>query len=141
MIVLDTNVVSEMMRASPSEAVVAWMARQPARSLYITSIVVAEISHGILLLPAGRRRNAIQAAADAMFQVEFAERILVFDAPAAQAYARIAAGRRRAGRPMSAFDAQIAAMALCARASLATRNVPDFEGCGVALVDPWAGGT
>lgn len=137
MIVLDTNVVSELMRASPAEDVTNWIADQPAQSLYITSITLAEIVHGIFLLPAGKRRNAIQTAAESMFSVEFGGRILPFEASAARTFAKIAVDRRHAGRPISAFDAQIAAIALTARASLATRNVSDFEGCGLKLINPW----
>ena len=121
MIVLDTNVVSELMRASPAENVFDWVAGQPAQSLYITSISLAEIVHGILL-----------------FSVEFGGRILPFEASAARAYAKIAVDRRHAGRPISSFDAQIAAIALVARATLATRNVSDFEGCGLKLMNPWS---
>jgi predicted nucleic acid-binding protein len=137
MIVLDTNVVSELMRAKPSGAVVRWIAAQPAASLYVTSITLAEVFHGIALLPAGQRRGAIQAAAESMFEVEFGGHVLSFDGAAARAYAGIAADRRQAGRPISNFDAQIAATALVARASLATRNISDFEGCGLKLVNPW----
>ena len=137
MIVLDTNVVSELMRAKPSGSVVGCIAARPAAGLYVTSITVAEILHGVALLPAGRRRDAIRAAAESMFEVEFGDHVLPFDGPAARAYASIAADRRHAGRPISAFDAQIAATALVARASLATRNVADFEGCGVKLLNPW----
>lgn len=137
MIVLDTNVVSELMRASPEEGVFNWIADQPAQSLYITSISLAEIVHGILLLPAGKRRNAIQSAAESMFSVEFGGRILPFEESAARTYAKIAVDRRHAGRPISSFDAQIAAITLTARASLATRNVSDFEGCGLKLINPW----
>jgi predicted nucleic acid-binding protein len=138
-IILDTNVVSELMRASPSEAVVRWVATQPASGLYITSIAQAEILHGILLLPAGKKRSAIQVAAESMFAVEFNGRVLAFDGDAARAYAMIAADRRRAGRPISQFDAQIAAIALTARATLATRNLSDFEGCGLKILNPWDG--
>jgi predicted nucleic acid-binding protein len=137
MIVLDTNVVSELMRASPDESVLGWVAAQPAASLHVTSVTQAEILHGILLLPAGKKRAAIQAAADAMFAAEFAGRILPFASGAAADYARIAAERRKAGRPISQFDAQIAAIAVSSRASIATRNVADFEGCGVKVIDPW----
>jgi predicted nucleic acid-binding protein len=137
MIVLDTNVVSELMRAKPSGAVVRWVAARPAASLYVTSITLAEIFHGVALLPAGRRRESIQAAAESMFEVEFGGHVLPFDGIAARAYAAIAAARREAGRPISNFDAQIAATALIARASLATRNVADFEGCGLNLLNPW----
>jgi hypothetical protein len=136
-IVLDTNVLSELMKPDPSARVAAWAARQPARSLYVTSVTQAEILYGILVLPSGRKRSAIEAAAIAMFDTEFARRVLSFDAEASVHYARIAAERRRMGRPISHFDAQIAAMAGVAGASLATRNVSDFEHCGVDVVNPW----
>jgi toxin FitB len=137
MIVLDTNVVSELMRRAPAKGVVDWVAGQPAASLCVTSITQAEILHGLMLLPTRRRRSGLEAAALAMFSNEFGGRILGFGPEAAVAYAEIAARRRRAGRPFSHFDAQIAAIARVAGAALATRNVADFEGCGVAVIDPW----
>jgi toxin FitB len=115
------------------------MATQPAASLYTTSITQAEILHGLMLLPAGKRRAAIEAAATAMFEEDFAGRILAYGSDAALPYARIAAERRRFGRPISQFDAQIAAIARVTGATLATRNVADFAGCGVKVVDPWQG--
>ena len=137
MIVLDTNVLSELMRAAPAQRVVRWVADQSATSLYTTSITQAEVLHGVMLLPAGKRRAAVEAAAEAMFKEVFAGRILGFGSDAAYPYARIAAQRRRAGRPISHFDAQIAAIAHCAGALIATRNIGDFEGCGVRVVNPW----
>jgi predicted nucleic acid-binding protein len=136
-ILLDTNVVSELMKSAPAEAVVGWTAAQPASSLYTTSITQAEVFHGILLLPSGKRRRAIEAAAQAMFSEEFEGRILAFGSEAALPYARIAADRRRAGRPISGFDAQIAAIARTVGAVIATRNVADFAECGVEVVNPW----
>ena len=137
MILLDTNVLSELMRPAPVATVMRWMAVQPATSLYTTSITQAEILHGILLLPSGRRRTAIAAAAEAMFNEDFGGRILPFGSDAARPYALIAADRRRAGHPISHFDAQIAAIARSAGAAIATRNVTDFDGCGVPVIDPW----
>jgi predicted nucleic acid-binding protein len=137
MIVLDTNVVSELMKPEPAEAVVSWMGGAPAASFYTTSITEAEILHGILLLPAGRRRRTIEATATAMFREDFSGRVLAFDEGSARPYAEIATERRRAGRPMSHFDAQIAAIARSRNAVLATRNVSDFEGCGIETVNPW----
>ena len=137
MIILDTNVLSELMKPAPAESVVRWMAAQPATSLYTTSITQAEIFHGIMLLPSGRRRNAFEAAAEAMFNEDFAGRILPFGSDAARPYARIAAERRRAGRPISHFDAQIAAIARSTGAAIATRNVADYAGCGVKVINPW----
>lgn len=139
MIILDTNVLSELMKAAPAGGVVAWVAAQPGAGLYTTSVTQAEILHGLMLLPKGRRRVALEAAATAMFAEDFRGRILGFGSDAAPAYARIASERRRAGRPISQLDAQIAAIAATAGATIATRNVADFEGCGVALVDPWQG--
>jgi len=136
-IVLDTNVISEMMKPEPTERVARWMAAQPATSLYTTAITQAEILHGVMLLPAGRRRSAVEAAAEAMFRGDFGGRVLPFGSDAARVYARIASDRGRAGRPISHFDAQIAAIARCTGAAVATRNVSDFGGCGVQVIDPW----
>jgi hypothetical protein len=138
-IVLDTNVLSELMKATPADSVMRWIASQPATSLYTTSITQAEILHGIMLLSAGKRRNAFEGAAQAMFNEDFAGRILPFGSDAAAPYARIAAARRRAGHPISHFDAQIAAIAHSAGAAVATRNVSDFDGCGVKVINPWEG--
>jgi hypothetical protein len=137
MIVLDTNVVSELMKATPDRYVVKWVAAQPHAGLFTTSITQAEILHGIMLLPSGKRRAAIADAAEAMFLEDFGGRILPFNSDAAHPYARIASERRRAGRPISHFDAQIAAIAHSARATVATRNTTDFDDCGVRVVNPW----
>jgi toxin FitB len=137
MILLDTNVLSELMRPAPAESVMRWMASQPVTGLYTTSVTQAEIFHGIMLLPAGRRRKGFEAAAEAMFDQDFHGRILAFGSDAARPYARIAAERRRAGRPISHFDAQIAAIARSAGADIATRNVADYDGCGVKVINPW----
>ena len=137
MIVLDTNVVSELMKAAPDPGVARWTAQQPAASLYVTSVTQAEILYGVSRLGAGRRRSALEAASTGVFNEDFGGRILAFGSEAAQAYARIAAQRERAGHPISQFDAQIAAIVFMARATLATRNVRDYEGCGIKLVNPW----
>jgi toxin FitB len=136
-IVLDTNVLSELMRPAPEAMVTNWVAAQAAANLFITTITQAEILHGVLLLSPGRRRDAIEAAAEAMFEEDFAGRILPFGSHAARAYAEVAVARRQSGRPISQFDAQIAAIAKSAGASVATRNVADFAGCGVNVIDPW----
>jgi toxin FitB len=137
MIILDTNVLSELMKPKPATKVVDWMAAQPAARLHTTSITQAEILHGLMLLPPGRRRSALQAAATSMFAEDFGGRILGFGTDAAPPYAQIASDRRRAGRPISHFDAQIAAIARFTGATIATRNTADFDGCGVTVVDPW----
>lgn len=139
MIVLDTNVISEMLRPAPDARVSAWLAAQHGPEVYLTAICEAELKYGVAVLPEGRRRDALTNAVEAILAQEFAGRILAFDSAAAAAYAQIAAARRASGRPVSQFDAQIAAIARTHRAMLATRNTADFEGCGVELVDPWRG--
>ncbi len=136
MIILDTNVVSEMMRPIPQPVVLTWFAAQAAEDVNITSVTMAEILFGIELLPAGKRRNAVQVGANRTFGV-FAGHILPFDERAAHAFSLIASSRRQKGRPMSEFDAQIAAIARANSAILATRNTDDFEHCGVKLINPW----
>lgn len=140
MIVLDTNVLSEMMRPSPAGAVSDWFARQARTSLFTTALTQAEILYGLALLPEGQRRHALIAAAQTIFAEDLSGRILPFDTDAAPPYAEIAAARRAAGQPISQIDAQIAAIARSRGAALATRNVRDFHNCGVAVIDPWAPG-
>lgn len=138
MIILDTNVISELMRAEPAPAVLAWIQSQPGLGLFTTTLAQAEILYGLALLPEGKRRDALQAAARAMFAADFADRILSFDTSAAPVYAQIAAARRLAGRPIAQIDAQIAAITRARGARLATRNVMDFEACGIELINPWS---
>ncbi|MBV9237742.1 MAG: type II toxin-antitoxin system VapC family toxin [Xanthobacteraceae bacterium] len=137
MILLDTNVLSELMRPAPSVAVENWIGRQPVASIFISAITEAELRYGVALLPEGRRQVQLLAKIEAMLAEDFAGRILPFDSPAASAYADIAVTRRRLGRPMSQADAQIAAIASSRGASLATRNMDDFLDCGIDVVDPW----
>ena len=136
-ILLDTNVLSEVLRSRPDKAVLAWLAAQPGESLFVSAVTQAEMLLGARLLPESKRRQQLQDALDAMFAEDFADRVLPFDSAAAAAYADLVAARRSAGRPISQFDAQIAAIALSRRAGLATRNVSDFEGCGLAVNNPW----
>lgn len=137
MILLDTNVLSELMRPKPAPEVEVWVAGQPATALFISAITEAELRFGLALLPDGARREALAQAVEAVLAEDFAGRILPFDSSVAEAYAQIAADRRRSGRPISQFDAQIASTARSRNAPLATRNVGDFEGCGIQLIDPW----
>jgi len=137
MIILDTNVISELMRAEPAPQVLAWIKGQAGSSLFTTTLSQAEILYGLALLGEGERREALQAAARAMFETDFADRILSFDTTAAPIYAQIAVARRLGGRPIAQIDAQIAAVARARGARLATRNVKDFEACGIELIDPW----
>ena len=139
-VVLDTNVISELMRPEPHPAVLAWVAAQPRTTLYTTGISQAEILFGIAVLTKGRRRTALAAAAEAMFAEDLADRILPFDSAAAAHYATIVVARREMGHPIEAFDALIAATALAAGADVATRDTAGFDGCGLTLIDPWAGG-
>ena len=138
MILLDTNVLSELMRPVPSPDVETWLSAQPPAGMFISAITEAELRYGLALLPGGQRQQRLVAQAEAMFAEDFDGRILPFDHAAAGAYATIAAARRRAGRPISLADAQIAAIAASRGAAIATRNVSDFAECGIAVVDPWA---
>jgi len=138
MIVLDTNVVSELMRPSPSLTVEQWVATRPAASLFFSAVGEAELRYGVAILAAGRRRDALASAVEAMLRDDFAGRILPFDSAAARAYAEIAARCRAAGRPVAQIDGLIAAIARSRGMALATRNVRDFEGMGIELLDPWA---
>lgn len=137
MIVLDTNVLSETLRPQPDAGALAWIAAQPATSLFTTAITRAEIMYGLRLLPQGRRRDNLCNAVTTIFDEDFAGRVLGFDDQAADVYADIAASRKQAGRPISQFDAMIAAIARSCGAVLATRNTRDFIDCGIDLADPW----
>ncbi len=138
MIVLDTQVVSELIRPHPAASVVDWVRRQAALSLYLSSISEAELRYGIEVLPEGSRRRKLRAAVEGLLKEDFAGRILAFGSDAARAYALIAASRRAAGRPISRADCQIAAIARSVGASVATRDTDGFEGCGVGVVNPWS---
>ena len=139
MIVLDTNVVSELMKATPRSEVLAWAKGQARNTLFITTITEAEIRAGIAVLPEGRRRRDLAAAAEHVLDFSFAGRILPFDSAASHAYGSIVADRRAVGRPISTQDCLIAAIARAHGAGIATRNVSDFESCGVEITNPWDG--
>ena len=137
MIILDTNVLSELLRPEPARQVERWLAAQDGARVYFTTVGEAELRHGVAILPAGKRRNALTSAIEGLLEEDFRDRILPFDRAAARAYATIAAVRRAAGRPISQFDCQIAAIARAREAPVATRNTSDYEGCGIELIDPW----
>jgi toxin FitB len=137
MIVLDTNVISEVLRPVPEPSVLDWLANQPRASLFTTNVTRGEILYGIRLLSDGKRRRGLWDAAKNIFDDDFADQVLSFDSDAADMYAEIAASRRAAGKPISQFDAMIVAMARSRGASLATRNVKDVEDCGVDVINPW----
>lgn len=138
MIVLDTNVVSELMRPQPNSAVEAWVADRAATTLFLSAVSEAELLYGVAIMPAGQRRDALESEVEAMLRDDFAGRVLPFDSDAARAYAEIAASRRAAGRPVSQSEGQIAAIARSRGMAVATRNVRHFDGMAVDLIDPWA---
>lgn len=137
MIILDTNVLSALMRAAPEASVVAWLDRQPAESVWITSITLFEARLGLALLPTGRRRRTLEAAFAQLLKEDLENRVLDFDSAAAAEAASLAAERQKAGRPVDMRDTQIAGIALARRATLATRNVRHFGELNVPIVDPW----
>lgn len=136
MIVLDTNVISAVIGDHVEPHVVSWLDAVP-ELVCLTSITAAELRLGAALLPAGRRRDRLQEGIEAMLAEDFENAVLPFDEPASEAYAAVVAGRRSSGRPISVPDAQIAAICLSRGATLATRNVRDFDGTGVTVIDPW----
>ncbi len=137
MIILDTNVLSELMKPHPVPQVVAWVTQQSETELFTTTITEAEIFYGIELLASGKRREALLSAAEAMFTEDLAGRVLGFESPAARIFSKVAAQRRALGRPIGHADAQIASITQANRARLATRNKSDFEDCGIEVIDPW----
>jgi predicted nucleic acid-binding protein len=136
-IVLDTNVLSEALKPLPSPIVLRWLAAQEPSSAFTTTITQAEVLYGVETLPRGKRQMRLLAAVEKMFAEEFGGRILPFDEEAARAFARIAIARDAAGRPISQFDAMIAAIARSHRAAVATRNSADFQHCGIDVINPW----
>ena len=136
-IILDTNVVSELTSAHPEPAVVAWFAGHTRTELYITVITEAELLFGVENLPSGPLRNSLAAGDERMIEVVLAGRVLPFGREAARHYAQIRAARERIGRRIGYMDCMIAAIARVNGAAVATRNVPDFENCGVEVVNPW----
>mgnify|MGYP001297359493 CR=1 FL=1 len=137
MIVLDTNVLSELIRPAPDPHVLAWMEAQPADALFTTAITRCEMLFGARILPPGRRRDGLLAEIAAIFSTDMAGRVLAYDEAAADAHVEISVQRRAQGRPVSPSDMMIAGIVRSLEATLATRNVRDFEGCGITLVDPW----
>jgi predicted nucleic acid-binding protein len=139
-IVLDTNVVSELMRPKPDPGVLRWFGARGHARFHVTAITVAEMLLGLELLPRGKRRDAMEVALRQVFDSDFDGRVLAFGSDAASYYAQVVATRRRAGRPIQTMDAQIAAIARAHGCAVATRNVDDFAACGVEVLDPWRSG-
>lgn len=138
MIILDTNVLSALMRTAPEAAVVAWLDRQPAESVWITSITLFEARLGLALLPSGRRRQTLEAAFDRLLLEDLENRVLDFDSAAVIKAAPLAAARQKNGRPVDMRDTQIAGIALARRATLATQNIRHFADLKISIVNPWA---
>ena len=139
MIVLDTNVISELMRQAPDDGVVRWVDRYPAKEVFITAVTAAELSFGVARLPAGQRKNVLAARVSELLAEDLSGQILPFDTAAAEYCARIASAREELGRPISMADAQIAAICRRHAACLATRKSKDFDDTGVMVLDPWSG--
>lgn len=137
MIVLDTNVISELMRQDPDDTVVHWVDRYPADEVFITSVTAAELAYGVARLPDGQRKTKLAVKVSELLTEDFQNQILPFDGVAAEYYGEIAAAREQQGRPISMADAQIAAICRRFVACLATRNTKDFIDVGIALRDPW----
>jgi predicted nucleic acid-binding protein len=137
MIILDTNVISELLRPAPEPKVEHWLSAQDGLNVYLTSISEAELRYGLAIMGNGKRRAALVDAVDRILREDLAGRILPFNSDAAQSFATIAAARRAAGRPIAQADCQIASIAHTRGATVATRNTPDFEGCEIDLINPW----
>jgi len=138
MIVLDTNVLSELMRPVPDPQVLKWTKNRSFASLFTTTITQAEILYGVALLKNSKRKESLIESVEEMFEKNFAGRILPFDIDAARIYSKIASSRRLSGQPISQFDAQIAAITRSRAGSLATRNIRDFTNCGIEVMNPWS---
>lgn len=137
MIILDTNVVSELMRLVPEPAVRAWTNEQAANELHVTAITAAELLYGVARLPVGRKQFELAESVEQLLTADFDGRVLAYDLAASREHASLLAARERAGRPMPSNDAQIASVCLARRATLATRNTKDFEDTGIELINPW----
>jgi predicted nucleic acid-binding protein len=136
-IVIDTNVLSALMREIPERPVVEWLDRQAAESIWITSITLFEARLGLALLPKGKRRQALEAAFEKLMAEDLEGRVLDFDQPAAEAAAQLAAGRQREGQTIDMRDTQIAGIVIARRAEFATRNVRHFSDLNVDVINPW----
>ena len=139
MFILDTNVVSELMRPAPDPMIASWVAEHSTSSLFLTAVTEAELRFGLAVMPPGKRRDGLATGLERMLKTGFANRVLPFDSGAARAYAGIAAARRRGGRPIAQADCQIAAIAWARGMAVATRNIRDFEDMGIDIFNPWDG--
>jgi predicted nucleic acid-binding protein len=136
-IIIDTNVISELMRAKPDPAILGWFRHRPLAELATTAINLAEIRHGLARLPFGRRRRELEATFNSLAARGFADRVFDFDSAAAEVFGDLVVARERAGRRLEGFDGLIAAIARSRGLPIATRNVDDFQGCGIVMINPW----
>ena len=139
MFVLDTNVVSELMRSAPHPVIASWVAERATSNLFLTAVTEAELRFGLAVMPLGKRRDGLAKGLERMLETGFANRVLPFDSGAARVYAGIAAARRRMGRPITQADCQIAAIVRSRGMAVATRNIRDFEDMGIDIFNPWDG--
>jgi predicted nucleic acid-binding protein len=137
MILLDTNVVSEVMKTRPAEAVVAWLNAQDSDKLYLSAITIGEIAYGLRILPDGNRRSGLRERFERFVALAFDQRVLAYDEPAARVYGDVMGNRKELGLPMSVPDGQIVAIARLNHLAVATRNVVDFEHCGIEVINPF----
>lgn len=137
MIILDTNVISELIKPAPDKVVIQWLNSQPQSKLASTAMSLLEMRTAATVLPSGRRRDELLELIDHLFERLFGDSLLAFDIHAAIAFSEIVAQRRRAGRPIGTMDAMIAAIARAKGATVATRDINDFSGCDVPLINPW----
>ena len=137
MILLDTNIVSEVMKARPAETVVTWLNVQESDKLYVSAITIGEIAYGLCILPDGKRRSGLRERFERFIALAFDQRVLAYDESAARIYGELMGDRKELGVPMNAPDGQIAAIARHKRLAVATRNVADFENCGIDLINPF----
>lgn len=140
MIILDTNIISELMKTAPNQQVISWLDRQDAMTLFTTSVTIAEIIYGLDVLPEGKRRDYLETAFSQVLNDAFKHRILTFDEPAALVYGKLMGSRKRSGHPLSLLDGQIASIAKNHQMALATRNTRDFLHCDLTLINPFDNG-
>ena len=137
MILLDTNIVSEVMKVRPAETVIAWLNGQNSENLYISAITIGEIAYGLRILPAGQQRSGLRERFERFIALAFDQRILAYDEPAARVYGELMGERKALGLPMGCPAGQIAAIARLNHLAVATRNVADFENSGIDVVNPF----
>ena len=137
MILLDTNVVSEVMKTRPSDAVVAWLNGQASEKLFVSAITIGEVAYGLRILPDGKRRSGLRERFERFVAVAFDQRVLAYDESAARIYGELMGDRKELGLPMRVHDGQIAAIARLNHLAVATRNVLDFEHCGIDVLNPF----